>query len=158
MLRAFTSSLHRAARATGPHRALSACRPASTTSTVVQVPAGEYAIGSWKESRLESELGGLFKTHGFVSGHWRSGSGNTFAVHDPATGDLIAECSDLTGEDASEAVHVAAEAMPAWSVSARGGRSNARVLHRGFLSLLLPGCFVFPNPETSIGTTLHPRM
>ena len=54
----------------------------------------------------------------------------TFAVHDPATTEVIAEVLDGTGVDARAAVDAAAAAFPAWSATAP--RVRAEILRRAF--------------------------
>ena len=49
----------------------------------------------------------------FIGGRRASSSGETFAVHDPATGDVIAEVANGTPEDGLAAVEAAHAAMAA---------------------------------------------
>jgi succinate-semialdehyde dehydrogenase/glutarate-semialdehyde dehydrogenase len=56
--------------------------------------------------------------------------GARFAVLDPATGEAVSSVASATPEDASRAVRVAAEAMPAWAGAAP--RHRAEVLRRAF--------------------------
>lgn len=75
----------------------------------------------------------LDSKHGvFVGGRW-SGAATTFAVHDPATGALVAEVSDGSTEEATAAVEAATEALPAWA--ATPPRQRAEVLRQAFETL-----------------------
>lgn len=50
-----------------------------------------------------------------IGGEWRAaGSGGTFAVHDPATTDVLAEVSDAGEQDALDALTAADEAFREW--------------------------------------------
>ena len=52
----------------------------------------------------------------YVDGRWQAAiSGNTFPVHDPATGELLARVSDGSADDLRGAIDAAAAAFPAWS-------------------------------------------
>lgn len=67
----------------------------------------------------------------FVGGRWREASdGGTFAVTDPATGEVLAEIASATGEDAVAALDAAAAAQPAWERTPARERSD--VLRRAF--------------------------
>ena len=57
-------------------------------------------------------------------------SGAELAVHDPATGDLIAVVADGGTADATAAVDAAARAFPAWAATAP--RQRSEVLRRAF--------------------------
>ena len=57
-----------------------------------------------------------------------AGSGATFEVHDPATGEVIAKVADGTPADATAAVDAAAAAFPAWA--ATPARARAEILRR----------------------------
>ena len=58
----------------------------------------------------------------------RRTSARTFAVHNPATLEHIADVADATAEDARSAIEIAARAMPAWTATPAPER--ARVLRR----------------------------
>jgi len=67
----------------------------------------------------------------FIGGEWRGAcDGRRFAVHDPATGDGIAEVADAAPEDGLDAVAAARAAQPAWAALAP--RQRADVLRRAF--------------------------
>ncbi|MFG1926394.1 NAD-dependent succinate-semialdehyde dehydrogenase [Cryptosporangium sp. NPDC048952] len=60
---------------------------------------------------------------------WRpSGDGSTFAVDNPATGDVLAEIADATADDALAAIRAAADAQPALAATTPAWR--ARLLRR----------------------------
>jgi succinate-semialdehyde dehydrogenase/glutarate-semialdehyde dehydrogenase len=60
--------------------------------------------------------------------------GGRFAVHDPATGEVIAQVADGTVADGLDAVAAAHEAQPAWA--ARAPRERAEILRRVFELML----------------------
>jgi succinate-semialdehyde dehydrogenase/glutarate-semialdehyde dehydrogenase len=65
----------------------------------------------------------------FIDGTWQSGSGRV-AVHDPATGDVIAEVATAGEADCDAAVAAAHAALPGWG--ATPARERAEVLRRAF--------------------------
>src|SRR5664279_734729 len=66
----------------------------------------------------------------FVDGKWSDGSGGSFAVFDPSTGDEIATVSRAGADDVQRAVSAAATAQPDWAATAP--RERAEVLRRTF--------------------------
>jgi succinate-semialdehyde dehydrogenase/glutarate-semialdehyde dehydrogenase len=57
----------------------------------------------------------LIRTQSFVNGKWvNAGSGKTFQVHNPATGELIASVPDMNREDVRKAIDAAYAAWPAY--------------------------------------------
>ena len=67
----------------------------------------------------------------FIGGQWRSSaSGETFPVHDPSTGEVIAEVANGTPEDGIAAVDAAETAMKDWSQ--RPPRERGEVLRRAW--------------------------
>jgi succinate-semialdehyde dehydrogenase/glutarate-semialdehyde dehydrogenase len=65
----------------------------------------------------------------FIDGQWVDGyGGRTFAVRDPATGDVIAEVADGGAAEATRAIEAAHRAFPAWA--AMPARERAPILHR----------------------------
>jgi succinate-semialdehyde dehydrogenase/glutarate-semialdehyde dehydrogenase len=65
----------------------------------------------------------------FVDGEWiEAGEGGTFAVADPATGEVIANVADGGPAEASRAVEAAHRAFPGWA--AMTARERAPILHR----------------------------
>ena len=55
----------------------------------------------------------LLETRAFLGGEWVN-PGKTFAVHNPATGEKIADVADLTPEDTAKAIEIAHEAQKEW--------------------------------------------
>src|SRR3712207_6616165 len=67
----------------------------------------------------------------FIGGRWRASSnGETFAVEDPATGEVIANVANGTADDALEAVAAADDAMQSWKTTAP--RERAEILRRAW--------------------------
>ena len=75
----------------------------------------------------------LLKTDGLINGQWISGS-SRFAVHDPATGALLAEVANLGPQDAQAAIAAANAAWPAWRSKTAKERS---ILLRKWYDLLM---------------------
>ena len=69
-------------------------------------------------------------TEMFVDGKWVGGSGGTFAVVDPSTGNEITAVPRAGDDDVASAVSAAAAALPEWTVTAP--RERAEVLRRAF--------------------------
>ena len=71
----------------------------------------------------------------FVGGEWiDSGSGTTFTVKDPATGETIAELPDAGAEEMQRAIDAAAAVQPEWAETTAARRSAvlreaARLMH-----------------------------
>lgn len=65
----------------------------------------------------------------FVNGTWQPGSGRV-GVHDPATGELIAEVATAGEADCEAAIDAASAAFPAWA--ATSARERAEILRRAF--------------------------
>jgi succinate-semialdehyde dehydrogenase/glutarate-semialdehyde dehydrogenase len=65
----------------------------------------------------------------FIDGTWQPGSGRV-AVHDPATGEVLAQVATAAEADCDAAVAAASRALPAWA--ARPARDRAEVLRRAF--------------------------
>jgi succinate-semialdehyde dehydrogenase / glutarate-semialdehyde dehydrogenase len=55
----------------------------------------------------------IFTDKAYIAGQWRQGE-RRFNVTNPATGEVLAEVPDLTGDDARDAVAAAEAAWPAW--------------------------------------------
>jgi succinate-semialdehyde dehydrogenase/glutarate-semialdehyde dehydrogenase len=65
----------------------------------------------------------------YIGGEWRpAASGATFEVHDPATGEVVADVADAGATDAVDAVAAAEAAFPEWS--SRLGEERGEVLDR----------------------------
>lgn len=57
----------------------------------------------------------LLKSQAFINGQWVSAaSDKTFAVKNPATGDLIVECADMSAKEARKAIEKANTAYISW--------------------------------------------
>lgn len=71
----------------------------------------------------------------FVDGHWKGAAdGSSFAVHDPATGQVIADVADATPADAIDALDAAVAAQRSWAETT--GRNRAEILRRAFDSII----------------------
>ncbi len=69
----------------------------------------------------------LFETRAYVNGKWIE-NGKTFAVHNPSTGALIAEVTDLGVEDTEAAIDAAYQAKADWA--AHTGKERGAILKR----------------------------
>src|SRR5258708_4365016 len=79
-----------------------------------------------REAVLDAVPGGLF-----IGGQWRPAlEGNTFDVHDPATGEVIATIADARTEDAMAALDAAHAAQASWRRTPPGTRAD--ILRRAF--------------------------
>jgi succinate-semialdehyde dehydrogenase/glutarate-semialdehyde dehydrogenase len=73
----------------------------------------------------------LLRADAYVDGAWTSaGSGQRFAVTNPANGETLAEVADLDAADARAAIGAAAASLPAWS--ARTAKERAGILGKWF--------------------------
>jgi succinate-semialdehyde dehydrogenase / glutarate-semialdehyde dehydrogenase len=80
-------------------------------------------------------LGNDIPTALAIGGEWRASSnGARFDVHDPATGDVLAQVADATEDDALAAVAAAHAAQPKWA--ARAPRERGEILRRTFELML----------------------
>jgi len=75
----------------------------------------------------------LLKTDALIDGQWIAGP-SRFAVHDPATGQLLAEVANLGPQDAQAAIAAANAAWPAWRSKTAKERS---ILLRKWYDLLM---------------------
>src|SRR5260370_42103825 len=67
----------------------------------------------------------------YLNGQWQNApGGKTFPVHNPATGELIAEVADAGPAEAEAAIQAASDAFPAWSK--RPADERAELLHKAF--------------------------
>ena len=71
----------------------------------------------------------LFKEKAFINGAWVS-SQDTFAVHNPATGDCIAQVSNLGAAQAELAIGAADKALPSWR--RKTGKERAALMRKWF--------------------------
>ena len=73
----------------------------------------------------------LKKQHAYVDGQWISAQiGETFAVNNPATGELLAEVPNLGAAETRQAIEAANAAWPAWS--AKTSKERSAILRRWF--------------------------
>jgi succinate-semialdehyde dehydrogenase/glutarate-semialdehyde dehydrogenase len=57
----------------------------------------------------------LLKTQAFINGEWvGADSGKTYAVNDPATGELICDVPHMGAAETKRAIECAVEAQKAW--------------------------------------------
>jgi succinate-semialdehyde dehydrogenase / glutarate-semialdehyde dehydrogenase len=85
-------------------------------------------------SEREGEVLGGVPTGLWIDGEWREGAAGTLDVHDPSTGEVIAQVADATPEDGLAALSAAAEAQPAWAATAP--RDRAEILRRAFEAIM----------------------
>ena len=79
----------------------------------------------------ESELLASVPTGLLIGGEWRAATGGeTVAVNDPATGEVIREIADATVDDGIAAMDAAADAFPSWA--ATPARERAEIQRRAF--------------------------
>ncbi len=84
------------------------------------------------KSRLSDP--GLLRTEAWIAGDWTAGASGTFAVDDPATGDVIAEVADCDRADAARAIAAAQAAQKDWA--ARTAKDRAQVLRAWFDAMM----------------------
>ena len=73
----------------------------------------------------------LFETRAYVAGEWIvADDGKTFAVTNPARGDVIAQVADLTRAEVARAIAASEAAMKDWAK--RTGKERAAVLRRWY--------------------------
>ncbi|PLN78170.1 succinate-semialdehyde dehydrogenase [NADP+] [Aspergillus taichungensis] len=73
----------------------------------------------------------LFIEKAYVNGEWIGAqSGETFEVHDPASGKLIGTCPEFNAADTDKAIQAAAEAFPKFRKTL--ARERARMLRRWY--------------------------
>ncbi len=71
----------------------------------------------------------LLRNQGFIGGEWvDADSGKTFPVHNPATGQVLAQVADMGAEETRRAIQAADTAWPAWRGLTAGER--AAILRR----------------------------
>jgi succinate-semialdehyde dehydrogenase/glutarate-semialdehyde dehydrogenase len=75
----------------------------------------------------------LLKTDALINGQWVAGA-SRFAVHDPATGKLLADVANLGPIDAEQAIAAANAAWPAWRSKTAKERS---IILRKWFDLLM---------------------
>jgi len=73
----------------------------------------------------------LLKDMAFIHGQWiNAATHNRFAVHNPATNELIAEVSNLGTAEAEQAIAAAETALPAWR--SKTGKERAQLMRKWF--------------------------
>jgi succinate-semialdehyde dehydrogenase/glutarate-semialdehyde dehydrogenase len=73
----------------------------------------------------------LFRQQAYINGQWCSAdSADTFAVHDPATDQLIAQVPQMSEQETIRAIQAAYAALPAWRDLT--AKERARLLRRWF--------------------------
>ena len=73
----------------------------------------------------------LLVEQAYIAGEWvNAADGKTFAVTNPARGDVIANVADMTREDAKRAIEVADKTRHEWA--ARTGKERAAVMRKWF--------------------------
>jgi succinate-semialdehyde dehydrogenase/glutarate-semialdehyde dehydrogenase len=78
----------------------------------------------------------LFRQQGYIDGAWvDADSGATFAVDNPATGEIIGKVPDMGAAETQRAIAAAAAALPAWSKMSAKARSA--ILRKWFDLILL---------------------
>ena len=71
----------------------------------------------------------LLKDQSYINGKWVGAkSGQTFEVHDPASGKVIGSMPEMNKEDTEEAIKAAAAAFPSFSKTT--GRERAKMLRK----------------------------
>ena len=73
----------------------------------------------------------FLRQQAYIGGEWiDAGSGKTFAVSNPATGELLAQVADCGVADAQRAIDAAKKAQPDWA--AKTAKERAAILKRWF--------------------------
>src|SRR5579859_557904 len=80
---------------------------------------------------MHVEVHPFLRQQAYIGGEWvDSGSGKTFAVTNPATGELLAMVADCGAADARRAIDAAAKAQPGWA--AKTAKERGAILRRWF--------------------------
>ncbi|OJJ44609.1 hypothetical protein ASPZODRAFT_698498 [Penicilliopsis zonata CBS 506.65] len=98
-----------------------------------KIPATIYAQRLYTMGHTVPPLkdSSLFIEKAFVNGEFVTAqSGETFEVHDPASGKLIGTCPEFTAADTEKAIQAAKEALPEFRRTL--GRERARMLRRWY--------------------------
>ena len=73
----------------------------------------------------------FLRRQAYIGGAWTdAGSGKTFAVANPATGDVLAMVADCGVADAQRAIDAAGKAQPAWA--AKTAKERGAILRRWY--------------------------
>ena len=94
-------------------------------------PEEETAVTDLKSLLSDPDL---LRTDAYLAGEWTAGAAGTFAVDDPATGEVIARVADCDRADAARAIEAAAAAQKAWA--ARTAKDRAQVLRAWFDAMM----------------------
>jgi succinate-semialdehyde dehydrogenase/glutarate-semialdehyde dehydrogenase len=80
---------------------------------------------------MNADVQTLLRRQAYIGGEWvDAGSGKTFAVLNPATGEVVAQVADCGVADAQRAIDAAAKAQPEWA--AKTAKERATILKRWF--------------------------
>ena len=80
---------------------------------------------------MHVDISPFLRQQAYIGGEWvDAGSGKTFSVDNPATGEVVAMVADCGVEDARRAIDAAARAQPAWA--ARTAKERAAILRRWY--------------------------
>ncbi|WP_221793907.1 NAD-dependent succinate-semialdehyde dehydrogenase [Oceanobacter mangrovi] len=73
----------------------------------------------------------LLQTQGFINGQWRHGiTGDTFEVTNPATGECLAQVTEMATAETREAILAAERALPEWR--ARSAKDRSVILEKWY--------------------------
>ncbi|MCB1343237.1 MAG: aldehyde dehydrogenase family protein, partial [Pseudooceanicola sp.] len=72
----------------------------------------------------------LLETRAYIGGKWVDGDNGTFAVTNPARGDVIAKVADVSRAQAAEAIAVAYKAQKDWAKYT--GKERANILRKWY--------------------------
>ena len=82
-----------------------------------------------KPMTLHLRNSALLRTDAFIHGRWTpADSGQTFAVHDPATGEELAQVANCGPQETQRAIAAAEQALPAWR--AKPAKERSAILRR----------------------------
>ncbi len=82
-----------------------------------------------KVTKLDLKDASLLETRAYIDGQWVDGD-KTFPVHNPATGDLIANVADVSIETTAQTIDAAYAAKADWA--AHTGKERAAILRKWF--------------------------
>ena len=111
---------------------------AITTSTgACQTPPFQFA-----EMIMNLSDNSLAKTDSYINGTWRDAGQQPFALHNPATGEKLADIADHGADAVREAIEAAAAAQKAWA--ARTAKDRA-MLMRAWFNLVMENQKTWPR-------------
>lgn len=71
----------------------------------------------------------LLKNQSYINGKWvNAGSGKTFEVHDPSTGNVIGSMPEMDRKDVKQAIEAASKAFVTFKKTT--GRERAKILRK----------------------------